>query len=238
LVNPAAHFDASKNYVWPLATTTTGITGFDSGKFEFDTTEFQNDTAGGLFTVSESKDGLSVDLIFSHNPGLVVNPAVYSRSAGTAYNIPIADLLTHAKTSDGNPVALYSVGTSTNGSTIATNKNFVRFLPVNDLPESFPYVVKAVGDYAGVVWTATNYITVNVTGSVAAPQSVSAVGGVVIINFAGIPGYTYVVERSTTLVKPVWEVVQTIKAPANGLWQFKDTTPPSPTAYYRLRQGN
>ena len=61
-------------------------------------------------------------------------------------------------------------------------------------------------------------------------------GGTATVSFAGIPGYTYGVQRSTNLL--AWVTLVTTNAPANGLFNYTDNfsdlgfVPAS--AYYRL----
>ena len=55
------------------------------------------------------------------------------------------------------------------------------------------------------------------------------------INFAGIPGYQYLVERASDASFTSPEVVLTTNAPSAGLFIYTDDDPPQPTAYYRMK---
>ena len=73
-----------------------------------------------------------------------------------------------------------------------------------------------------------------VTGQSAA---VTVGGGAATINFAGIPGYSYGVLRSTNLTD--WVTIVTTNAPASGVFNYLDNfgdlgSVPS-AAYYRLQ---
>ncbi len=58
-------------------------------------------------------------------------------------------------------------------------------------------------------------------------------GGNPTVTFAGIPGFTYVVQVTSDLSgTPTWTDKLTTNAPAGGLFIFTDTSPPSP-AFYR-----
>ena len=57
-------------------------------------------------------------------------------------------------------------------------------------------------------------------------------GGVLDLVFHGIPGRSYLVQRSPTLVNPVWETLDTVTAGPDGRILFTDPTPP-PTGFYR-----
>jgi uncharacterized delta-60 repeat protein len=52
------------------------------------------------------------------------------------------------------------------------------------------------------------------------------------LTFQGIPGETYVVERSTNLSE--WTPLQTLVADNAGTLEFSDPSPPSPNGFYRL----
>jgi hypothetical protein len=53
------------------------------------------------------------------------------------------------------------------------------------------------------------------------------------MQFAGIPGFRYAIERSGDLTN--WETVQTLTAPPAGLFQYTDPAAPGGSMYYRLR---
>ncbi len=49
--------------------------------------------------------------------------------------------------------------------------------------------------------------------------------------FAGVPGFTYIIERSTDGAD--WTAVGSAVAPANSLFEFLDSDPPSGPVFYR-----
>ena len=83
--------------------------------------------------------------------------------------------------------------------------------------------------------TATGSVQVVVadTGTVAPNR----IGAVVVdtdgahARFAGIPGFTYIIERSTDGAD--WTALGSVVIPANGLLEYLDTTPPSGSVFYR-----
>jgi hypothetical protein len=67
-------------------------------------------------------------------------------------------------------------------------------------------------------------------------QRITVTDGKATVDFAGIPGYSYIVERAedvnfTVKVTPVL----TTNAPSDGLFIFVDNSPPGSQAYYRLK---
>jgi hypothetical protein len=212
-------------------------------------------TAAGspVFTATDSSDSVTVTqtatVTFTVAPP-VANPATYSRAKGTAIKISITNLIAQS-TSDlqDDAVGLVSVAgglltnntviaTTTNGSTIFYTPSFqgsayIIVTPTNNLSETFAYVVN---DTAYPALTATNVITINVTNAVGqVTGSISTTGGGgVTTTWAAIPGSGYAVQRSPDL--STWTDIWTTNAPTAGVFTFTDSSPPQPTAYYRLRQ--
>ena len=54
------------------------------------------------------------------------------------------------------------------------------------------------------------------------------------VRFAGIPGYTYTIERSTDLT--TWTSVGTYTVPEKGIAEFTDPTPTADQTFYRTAQ--
>jgi hypothetical protein len=151
-----------------------------------------------------------------------------------------ADLLAGTSDPDGDTVAFDSV-TSTNAtatrnsglitisaSTQLDTDEYIEY-KVNDnvLPRSY-----RVGD---TVRTAANYIHIVRTNSVGAVTIEHLGGSTVNLSFYGIPGYNYVVQRGSNVYFTNYAAeLVTNTAPANGLIQYLDVSPPDPS-YYRMR---
>jgi len=58
-------------------------------------------------------------------------------------------------------------------------------------------------------------------------------GGVFHVRFAGIPGFTYHIERTQTMSPANWIDLGTVVAPDDGQIDFGDTNPPQGSAFYR-----
>jgi hypothetical protein len=75
--------------------------------------------------------------------------------------------------------------------------------------------------------------------NITAYSSANQIGDVVLdadgahVRFAGIPGYHYIVERSTDSIN--WTVAGSTVAAADGLIEFLDQNPPAGPIYYRTR---
>jgi hypothetical protein len=90
------------------------------------------------------------------------------------------------------------------------------------------------------VRTATAFIQIAIAepgGSNSNLVSITYTSGIPTLVFAGIPGYSYDVQRTTNLTPPVaWTTLWTTNAPTNGLFQFTDIAAPTSTAFYRSAQ--
>jgi hypothetical protein len=159
------------------------------------------------------------------------NDATYIRYAGVhQVNIRISDLLTNAS---GITLSLQSVGPSTNGVTPVISGNYVVYNNANNVADSFPYTVMDISNA-----TATANVIVNLNTSSVFGQSspgIDTTHGAPMLNFAGIPGYNYSIQRADDVGFTVnVTTILTTNAPAGGAFQFTDTTATAPQAFYRL----
>jgi hypothetical protein len=120
---------------------------------------------------------------------------------------------------------------STNGGTVTLSEGLVTYIPATNFigADLFTYIVSdgfstATGS-VHVVVADTGTLAPNSIGSITlGPEGAHA-------RFAGIPGFTYTVERSTDGVD--WTAVGSVVVPANGVFEFLDSTPPSGSVFYR-----
>ena len=54
-----------------------------------------------------------------------------------------------------------------------------------------------------------------------------------VVQFAGIPGFTYHVQRAPTTSGP-WTTLSAVTAGTRGLGQYEDTSPLQDGGYYRI----
>jgi Invasin, domain 3/Bacterial Ig-like domain (group 1)/Cadherin-like domain len=181
-----------------------------------------------------STGGGEVALVVA-NSSPVANPVTYTRAAGVSFKIAITNLLANATDADSDSLTLTAVGTSTNGATVAIDGSIVYYYDANNVTDTFTYTV---GDGQGGTGTGTVTVTVAAGGQNGQGQTVTVDSQThtATVNFAGIPGYSYQVQRSTNLTD--WVTLETTNAPSNGLFQYADAfgdlgSAPS-QAYYRL----
>ena len=97
LPDPAANFDNTQVYYWTIATSATGITGFDPSKFTIDASGFQNAMGNGAFIIQQS--GNSIVLAFVQKPQVTVSPTPYTTNE--------CDNVTFTATATGTPTLTY-----------------------------------------------------------------------------------------------------------------------------------
>jgi hypothetical protein len=196
-----------------------------------------DDPAGPCGAASASMT-ITIDKVTATNMTFV-------RVASASLKISKTNLLAHASDRDAETLTFAGVGTdgvnllTTNGVTLLTDANWIFYTNsvTANVNDSFAYKVT---DARGCVALGTVFINVlsNESG-----QSTGIVisNGVAILDFAGIPGRAYQVQRSTNLVD--WVTLVTTNAPANGIFEWVDdfsdlgvppADPPS-SAYYQLR---
>jgi hypothetical protein len=179
----------------------------------------------------------------------VAIPWTYYRAKNTSLKISVTNLIAQSIIDPiGDSLGLVAVagGLITNNTVIATTTNgsivyianpyagseYIVLAPTNNLNETFPFVVN---DISFPELTASNMIIIIVTNAVSQLSgSISISSNTVTTTWAGIPGSSNVVQRSTDL--STWIDLWTTNAPAAGVFSFTDPSPPQPTAYYRLRQ--
>jgi hypothetical protein len=130
------------------------------------------------------------------------------------------------------PVTLAGVSAnSTNGGIVTLSNGLVTYTPATNFigADLFTYVVNDGSTSA----TGSVQVVVADTGTLAPNRIGVVVAGTdgAHARFAGIPGFTYIIERSTDGAD--WTAVGSVVVPANGLFEFLDSAPPSGSVFYR-----
>ena len=164
---------------------------------------------------------------------VIANPLTFTNVPPLVLQIPIASLTSNATDADGDSITLTGLDlTSTNGINLLTNDTFIFYSNYVSVLDQFNYTI---GDGHGGSATGAVYITSSPTGRFTGFPSQTGTSET--LHFAGRPGWTYYVERSTNL--PVWVTISTNVAPASGVFDytddFHDLTGPASMGFYRLR---
>jgi hypothetical protein len=138
---------------------------------------------------------------------------------------------------------LLSVGSGTNNATVTISGGniFYQPSPTDTNRNTDDHLSYTVSDGRGATASSQIWIQVgnpNPGSSGAGISGIEALGGGHMrVKFRGIPGYTYRVERTTSLsgASTVWTSLgAATELPASsGSFEFEDTNPPGGQAYYR-----
>jgi len=189
-----------------------------------------------------------LQVVTNHPP--VASVMIVTRPNGLNVKIPLSDLATnwsdpdgdlvrliavHFTTTNGVPVYPLNLTTNLDGSYVITNIAFLGYVNPLNVDDQITYTISD-----GHGGTNQGQVDIVVSTSPMFGQTTSLVpsaSGGVTLKFAGQPGYTYDIQRSTNLT--AWVTIWTTNAPPAGPFRFTDTyldlggTPPA-SAYYRL----
>ena len=164
-----------------------------------------------------------------------VDPPIVFRAASKAAvttSISVSKLTSRAGSVLGSPVSVASVAaTSEQGATVALAGTAVQYTPAEGFSGVDRFRVtftSSAGDLVGWV-----EMTTAAPSHLANPARLTPLsGGRMGIQFSGIPGVAYQLERSTDLTS--WTTVATVTAGSRGEIDFIDENPPAPNGFYRL----
>ena len=228
---PMANFSQTTAYAWPIVAVSGAIIGFHPGKFTVDTNSLANALGGGTLAIAVSGSNLVLAFVPAANRPPVANPNTMTTVQNQPATIAHARLLANDTDPDGDLLSVTGVSAgSVSGGTIVSVGGNVTYTPLTNFVGSDSYTY-SIADARGGVATAT--VTVTVSSGASQVQDIAYASGGVTVKFAGVPGWSYNVQRSTNSAGP-WAVVHTTNAPATGLFTYTDNYPPSPTGYYRL----
>jgi len=174
---------------------------------------------------------MSLNQIVTNHPPVAGN-AVYLRGTNVPQlQISITNLLANVIDADGDPIALLSTGTSTNGITVSqVGTNFLSYYNTNNVADQFSYTVTD-----GFGGTNTGQVSI----AIVTPNSIAGLAGIYpkMLTASGVPNGIYITERSTDLQS--WVPISTNLAATNGTIVIMDSfsdlgSNAPPAAYYRL----
>jgi hypothetical protein len=264
--NPSGYRD-SIHFTATLPTHATGTVQFLTNALLFDTETLSGGNATSLSTTNlpRGTDTITVQYAgdvnyigntnsivqtVTNHPPIALTMSAY-RTAGTTLRITLSDIATNWSDVDRDTVELTGVNlTTTNNQTlwllnvssnvdntfVISTSSFVGYTNGPNVADQFSYSI--ADGYGGTNIGLVNILIVtNVTGT----NSITMInsGTPTTVTAYGLPGYSYVLQRATTLTSPTWVPVSTNTAATNGVISATDNFSdlggnPPPTAYYRL----
>ena len=247
--NPSGYLDALTFTASVTPTNATGFVKFYNGIVPFSTNSLTAGTANSMSINSIARGTNTITAIYvgdgnylpstntldqvvtNHPP--VATLANYYRGAVPTWKIELTAIVTNIADADSDTITVSSLGTSTNGVTLTTGGGFVLYSNTNLVNDQFTYTVDD-GNGGSTTGTVNLTALAFITGQ---SGTVSPGGGSTTVSFAGIPGLSYSVQRSTNLVD--WAGILTTNAPSGGVFQavddFSDLGVVPTSAYYRLQ---
>jgi hypothetical protein len=206
------------------------ISGANSATYNISSADATN--AGSYSVVVSNGSGSVTSLVATLTYVLpVANTATYTRYAGYPLGISVTNLLSYVTDANITELALVGTGVSTNGVTLADSSNFLQYQNANNVNDQFAYTV--TDGFGGTNSGLVNVVINNSSPFGPSSPVITATNNVTTILYSGIPGYSYSVSRTTNLLTG-WTTIWTTNMPVGGVFQFKDTNPPQPEAYYQL----
>jgi alpha-tubulin suppressor-like RCC1 family protein len=193
-----------------------------------------------IVTSNEGGTSYGADMTFTTNRPPTFSGYAFSTPYQTAASVSLRKLLAKGADPDGDLLTVTAAGpASTMGGTVALQPTAILYTP----PASFSGIdtfALTLSDGRGGTVNGTVTVTVGPApagGGAGAPPTNPPIltmlpGGHVGIQFQGIPGRSYQIERSTDMV--VWQTIATVTAGPTGVVSFTDESPPQPSAFYQL----
>jgi len=170
--------------------------------------------------------------------GLGRPPSAGTVTAGTVQNkpvtVPMHSLMLATSDNDGHAVHLSAISTnSASGASVVTAAGNITYSPRTNFM-GLDYFTYTVADSTGA--KSVGFVLVNVRSAEAAsgfilPLTPLTEGGFH-VSFAGLPGRTYKLQRSSSPAGP-WTNMAPITIDYSGVGVFKDTNPPKSAGFYR-----
>jgi sugar lactone lactonase YvrE len=246
----------------PLEITAATLVGEQSAKFGIDRTGLPGmllPGGGGVIRITAKPDALGPiqavlrissndadESVFDVNLGATGNRipvfAGYSASSPSAatVNIPLVKLLASAHDPDGDAISVTAVAwPSKSLGTLALLPDSIQFTPhAHDTSGTSTFLVTITDTRGGSVTgnVAVTRQTSDASGSQSMannpPKLTMLPDGMANVAFHGIPGRSYLIQRSVNLT--TWQNLGTVTADATGNIIHTDPAPPKPNAYYRI----
>ncbi|MFM2082421.1 MAG: hypothetical protein RL380_1112, partial [Verrucomicrobiota bacterium] len=156
-----------------------------------------------------------------------------TRTSNLTVKIYFTNLVANDTDPDSDTLTVSAVNlTTTNGVTLTTNSTTIFYPNAANVADQFTYTVSDGHGGTATGMANLSVITVTGTNSVLSLQVGVPGSGTNTLTFAGVPGYSYVVQYATNVTGP-WQPFSTNTAATNGLWTAIDRNATNATRFYR-----
>ena len=149
----------------------------------------------------------------------------------TPITIVIGKLEASAPDPEGTESSVVSADpVSDQGGLIELNSTSIQYTPASGYTGADSFQIQINNGIYSIIGLVTVTVTPGSTGNGDALLGTTVSGNDVNLQFAGIPGRRYLLQRSTSLTPPVqWTTLATIPANESGFVTYTDHNPPSPS---------
>lgn len=168
-------------------------------------------------------------------PNFAVTPLLAQRARGLPWMVAVSDLLTNAlDPNTGSLLAVTAVGAPrVSGASVSLAGGFIFYSPAatgGNLDDSFAYTVTDTGGATG-----QGTITLSVPAVSGARAAIGNVvsSGAIQLQFDGIPGFSYAIQRASPNPGGPWATLATVTADLYGRFFYDDASPPAGAVFYR-----
>ncbi len=172
--------------------------------------------------------------ILATNDHPIAPGRTFPRTSGS-FKVAISSLLAQTTDAESDPLTLDSFDASTTGGgSVVRVGDWLLYTPAAAGEDTFDYTV---GDGRGGSATATITLQAPATSGSGQTRNVLRIqpdGPDMEISFAGIPGVTYTIQVTDSLVgTPVWTDLDSVAAGPNGRFTYRDIAPGGSSRFYR-----
>jgi hypothetical protein len=172
-------------------------------------------------------------LVLDHPP--VAGPDTIQRFASGGVKVSVENLLALDTDADGDPLIIINVSSnSAAGGTVYLNAGWIYYVPLAGDTNTDTFMYSVSDGYSG--GTAVGMVTIQVR-AVTSPYGIFNIqpiaGGLIQLNFDGIPNYTYRIQYTESLSNPNWQDLGTQTSDEFGNLQFMDNSGNAAVRYYR-----
>lgn len=174
----------------------------------------------------------SLNVVGVPNRTPVAADDAFTRPTDRPLTITLAKILANDSDPDGDALTVTIPATTAKGYPIAILSGAILYSPAPPFNEADSFVY-TVHDPYGATATATATIQPPPPGATQNVAGLTPGSGSVVVQFSGIPNFSYDIEVATTLSPADWTTVARRVADANGKFEFTDSGASTPQRYYR-----
>ncbi|HEX9046044.1 MAG TPA: cadherin-like domain-containing protein [Verrucomicrobiae bacterium] len=175
--------------------------------------------------------------VFTTNKPPVANGGNFFQLTNTPLAINISDMMVNDYDPDGEPVSFVGASATTTNGLPLTNDGIHVFVPANSTADRFSYTI--TDGNGGTATGTVNIAVIARAASHAVSMDLKSLPGSAVVNFTGVPWYTYTLQRATNATfsgaVQSWPVRAWLDGSISYADHFADLGSKPAQSFYRLR---